>query len=89
MRPSSAPPPSSQPWQTLSRSSLIYYILLVGCGWLTVLLINYFYNTIALFLFTVAAIFAVLLNYPVLWLSRYIPRGWAITLTFWGRSPCC
>jgi predicted PurR-regulated permease PerM len=82
MRPSPAPPPSSQRWQTLSRSSLIYYILLVGCGWLTVLLINYFYNTIALF--TVAAIFAVLLNYPVLWLSRYIPRGWAITLTFLG-----
>lgn len=82
MRPPSLLQSSSQLWQTLNNSILIRYILLFGCGWITVLLINYFYGTIALF--TVAGIFAALLNYPVVWLSRYIPRGLAIALTFLG-----
>ncbi|UBF30006.1 AI-2E family transporter (plasmid) [Kovacikia minuta CCNUW1] len=77
-------PPPSEPnshlWQTLNNSRLLRYILLFACGWVTVLIINYFYGTIALF--TTAGIFAALLNYPVVWLSRHIPRGWAITITF-------
>ncbi|PSB21997.1 AI-2E family transporter [Phormidesmis priestleyi ULC007] len=80
MRPPTSPPPSSNLWQTLNHSTLFRYILLVGCGWITVLLINYFHSTIALF--TAAGIFAALLNYPSVWLSRYIPRGLAIALTF-------
>jgi predicted PurR-regulated permease PerM len=67
-------------WEYLSNSRLIRYLLLFGCAWVTILLINYFYNTIALF--TAAGIFAALLNYPVVWLSRYIPRGLAIAITF-------
>jgi predicted PurR-regulated permease PerM len=82
MRSSLLPQPSSKLRQTLNNSVLLRYILLVGCGWITVILINYFYSTIALF--TAAGIFAALLNYPVVWLSRYIPRGLAITLTFIG-----
>uniref|UniRef100_A0A832H4M7 AI-2E family transporter n=1 Tax=Oscillatoriales cyanobacterium SpSt-402 TaxID=2282168 RepID=A0A832H4M7_9CYAN len=74
------PQPSSQFWQALNNSILVRCILLFGCGWITVLLINYFYGTIALF--TAAGIFAALLNYPVVWLSRYMPRGWAIAITF-------
>ena len=69
-------------WQTLNNSALLRYLLLFACGWVTVLLINYFYGTIALF--TVAGIFAALLNYPVVWLSRYLPRGLAIALVFIG-----
>lgn len=80
MRPPISPQPSSQLWQTLSNLVLIRYVLLFSSGWITVLLINYFYGTIALF--TAAGIFAALLNYPVVWLSRYIPRVWAITITF-------
>lgn len=80
MRPPTLPSSSSQMWQALSNSTLLRYILLFGSGWITVLLINYFYGTIALF--TAAGIFAALLNYPVMWLSRYIPRGLAIALTF-------
>ncbi len=80
MRPPTASPPSSSVWQTLSNSTLLRYVLLFSSGWITVLLINYFYSTIALF--TVAGIFAALFNYPVMWLSRYIPRGWAITIVF-------
>jgi predicted PurR-regulated permease PerM len=80
MRPSFLSQSSSQLRRTLNNSILLRYILLVGCGWITVLLINYFYSTIAVF--TAAGIFAVLLNYPVAWLSRYLPRGLAIAITF-------
>jgi predicted PurR-regulated permease PerM len=66
--------------QFLQNSTLLRYILLVACGWLTVLILNYFYTTVAVF--AAAGIFAALLNYPVLWLSRYLPRGLAIALTF-------
>jgi len=67
-------------WEYLNNSRLIRYLLLFGSAWVTILLINYFYSTIALF--TAAGIFAALLNYPVAWLSRYIPRGLAIAITF-------
>ncbi|HEY9629105.1 MAG TPA: AI-2E family transporter [Coleofasciculaceae cyanobacterium] len=86
MRPPSSPRPSfqasSQLWQSLNNSVLLRYLLLFGCGWITVVLVNYFYTTIALF--TAAGIFAALLNYPVAWLSRYLPRGLAIALSFMG-----
>lgn len=75
-----SPQSSAKLWQTLNNSVLLRYILLFGCGWITVILIDYFYSTIALF--TAAGIFAALLNYPVVQLSRYIPRGWAIAISF-------
>jgi predicted PurR-regulated permease PerM len=81
---SPSPPPSSpspQRWK-FNNSILLRYLLLFGCGWVTILFINYFYSTIALF--ATAGILAALLNYPVVWLSRHIPRGWAIALTFLG-----
>lgn len=59
---------------------MLRFLLLFGCSWATVLLINYFYGTIALF--AAAGIFAALLNYPVVWLSRYMPRQLAIAITF-------
>lgn len=80
MQPSSPESPSL--WQSLNNSVLLRYILLFGCGWITVIVINYFYTTIALF--TAAGLFAALLNYPVVWLSRYLPRWLAITLSFLG-----
>lgn len=80
MRPPTLPQPSAPLWQTFNNSSLLRYILLFGCGWITVLLVSYFYTTIALF--TAAGIFAALLNYPVLWLSRYTSRGLAIAIVF-------
>lgn len=80
-------PQSFHLWRSLNSSVLIRYILLFACGWITVFLVNYFYGTIAFF--TVAGIFAALLNYPVLWLRRYIPRGWAITVVFLGAVAIC
>ncbi|MFM7573970.1 MAG: AI-2E family transporter [Snowella sp.] len=67
-------------WEYWNNSRLIRYLLLSASAWVTILLINYFYSTIALF--TAAGIFAALLNYPVVWLSRYIPKGLAIAITF-------
>lgn len=67
-------------WEYLNNSRLTRYLLLFGCAWATILIINYFYNTIALF--TAAGIFATLLNYPVMWLSRYISRALAIAIIF-------
>lgn len=72
-------PPSTSFWKTLNNSILVRYLLLFGCSWSLIILIDYFYGTIAIF--TGSAILAALLNYPVVWLSRYLPRGLAITIT--------
>ena len=60
----------------ISTSNLVRYLLLVACIGVTVVIFNYFSGTIAVF--TAAAIVAALLNVPVTWLSRTLPRGWAI-----------
>lgn len=67
-------------WQQLNASNLVRFLLLVACGWAIVQLIDYFYSVIALF--TTAGILAALLNYPVHWAARYVPRGWAIAIVF-------
>jgi predicted PurR-regulated permease PerM len=72
--------PSAKFWPNLSNATLLNILLLFGCGWALMLLINYFYTVIAIF--TTAGIFAALVNYPVAWLSRYLPRPGAIALTF-------
>jgi predicted PurR-regulated permease PerM len=72
--------PNPNFWQRLNNSSLLRFLLLFACGWAIVLVISYFYKVIAIF--TAAAIIAALLNYPVQWLSRYIPRGVAIPVIF-------
>ena len=60
----------------ISTSNLVRYLLLVACIGVTVVIFNYFSGTIEVF--TAAAIVAGLLNVPVTWLSRTLPRGWAI-----------
>lgn len=64
----------------ISTTNLVRYLLLVACIGVTVVIFNYFSGTIAVF--TAAAIVAALLNIPVAWLSRYLPRGWAIAAVF-------
>lgn len=61
-----------------STTNLVRYLLLVACVGVTVLIFDYFSGTIAVF--TAAAIVAALLNIPVTWLSRHVPRGWAIAI---------
>jgi predicted PurR-regulated permease PerM len=66
----------------ISTTNLVRYLLLVACIGVTVVIFNYFSGTIAVF--TAAAIVAALLNVPVTWLSRYLPRGWAIATVALG-----
>ena len=70
--------PKTTSWQQISNSNLLRFLLLFACGWALVVFIGYFYTVIAIF--TAAGIFAALLNYPVQWISRYIPRGLAIAI---------
>jgi predicted PurR-regulated permease PerM len=65
-------------WRSLNNSALVRFLLFFACGWVIVQLIGYFYGVISMF--TIAAILAVLMDYPVRKLSSYIPRALAITL---------
>ncbi|XWK89972.1 MAG: AI-2E family transporter [Phormidium sp.] len=77
-------PPNNTIWQQLNNSSpvraLLMFLLLFICGWAFVQLITYFSTLI--FVFTTASIAAALLNYPVNWLSRLIPRKLAVAIVF-------
>ncbi|EKQ67030.1 putative permease [Leptolyngbyaceae cyanobacterium JSC-12] len=69
-------------WRTLNNSALIRFLLLFACGWVVVQIIAYFYGVIAMFV--TAAILAVLMDYPVRKLTRFVPREIAITLVVLG-----
>lgn len=77
-------PRNNSIWQQLNNSSpvraLLMFLLLFICGWAFVQLITYFSTLI--FVFTTASIAAALLNYPVNWLSRLIPRKLAVAIVF-------
>ena len=65
-----------QMWKRLNNAKLVRYILLFTLAWILVRVIAYFETVIVIFVF--AAIVAFLLEYPVVWLSRYIKRGIAV-----------
>jgi predicted PurR-regulated permease PerM len=67
-------------WERLSNLKLIRYLLLFALAWAIVRVLAYFETVIIVFLF--AAILAFLLNYPVRWLARFLPRGLAVVLVF-------
>ena len=64
----------------LSNSFIIRFLLLFAFGWAILQLLNYFETVIVIF--TSAAILAALLNYPVRWLQRFLPRTAAVILVF-------
>ncbi len=72
--------PHDPPWQRLSHSALLRFLLLLASGWAVVQLIAYFRPVLTLFI--AAAVLAVLLEYPVRRLVRLgCSRGLAILLT--------
>ncbi|MEB3359520.1 MAG: AI-2E family transporter [Synechococcales bacterium] len=73
-------PPRPNRWQRINPSDLVRFLLLFACGWAIIQFIQYFYSVIAVF--TTAAVIAALLNYPIQWLARLIPRSLAIALVF-------
>jgi len=64
----------------LSNSFIIRFLLLFAFGWALLQLLVYFETVIVIFTF--AAILAALLNYPVRWLRRFLPRTSAVILVF-------
>ena len=67
-------------WHRFSNSALVRFLLLFACGWAIVELLAYF--EIVVVIFTCATILAFLLSYPVRWLNRFLPRGFAVFLVF-------
>ncbi|WP_008313639.1 AI-2E family transporter [Leptolyngbya sp. PCC 6406] len=64
----------------LSIIRLIRYLLLLTLGWVIAQVLGYFQTVITIFTFS--AILAFLLNYPVTWITRFVPRSMAVTITF-------
>ncbi|RUT03591.1 AI-2E family transporter [Dulcicalothrix desertica PCC 7102] len=64
----------------LSNSFIVHLLLLFALGWAILQLFIYFETVIVIFTF--AAILAALLNYPVRWLRRFLPRTVAVILVF-------
>ncbi|NDJ16434.1 AI-2E family transporter [Myxacorys almedinensis] len=72
--------PTKNFWDQLHNAKLVRYLLLFALAWAIVQVLAYFESVIIIFVF--AAIFAFLLNFPVRWASRIMPRGLAVTLVF-------
>ncbi|MGB7416908.1 MAG: AI-2E family transporter, partial [Thermosynechococcaceae cyanobacterium] len=70
----------STPWLHLQTAQLIRYLLLIALGWAIAQILAYFEAVLVIFIFS--AIFAFLLNYPVHWLARFLPRGLAVIVLF-------
>ena len=64
----------------LNNSQLVRYLLLFALGWVLIKVIAYFETVLVIFVF--AAIVAFLLNHPVIWVSRFMPRWLAVVLVF-------
>ena len=71
--------PPREDWRLPSNPQLLRFLLLVASGWAAMQVIATF--EVVLLLFTAAAALAMLLNVPVCWLSRMLPRPLAIALT--------
>lgn len=72
--------PTKSLLERLDNSVLTRFLLLFASGWAFVQVLAYFETVIVVF--TVAAIVAFLLSYPVRWLHRFLPYGVAATLVF-------
>ncbi|MGB3207173.1 MAG: AI-2E family transporter [Crinalium sp.] len=66
--------------ERLNNAKLLRYLLLFALGWAIVQVLVYFETVIIIFV--LAAILAFLLNYPVQWLSRFLPRSIAVIVVF-------
>jgi predicted PurR-regulated permease PerM len=67
-------------WERLNNARLVRYVLLFALGWAIAQVLAYFETVLVTFIF--AGIIAFLLNYPVQWVSRFLPRGIAAILVF-------
>lgn len=72
-------PPSHEPlWNQISTNALVRFLLFFASGWAFVALFQYFEYVI--FVFAFSAILALLLNYPMRYLERFVGRSIALGL---------
>ncbi|MEG4076380.1 hypothetical protein QUA30_27640 [Microcoleus sp. Pol14C2] len=67
-------------WEHLNNAQLIRYLLLFVRGWAIVQVLAYFETVLIVFI--LAATLAFLLNYPVKFVSGFIPRLLAVVVAF-------
>jgi predicted PurR-regulated permease PerM len=73
--------PSTQNfWERLNNLVLVRFLLLFASGWALVQCFAYFEAIIIIF--SLAAVVAFLLSFPVNWLKRFLPHGMAVSLVF-------
>lgn len=73
--------PSSPTFLTnIQTSQLVRWILLLGLGWAVTQVLAYFETVLIIVIF--ASIIAFLLDYPVSWVTRFVPRGVAAITVF-------
>ena len=72
----------SGPWASINNSNLIRFLLLFACGWAGVAVIAYFNHVLIIFI--LAAILAVLMDYPVRFITTWLPRWLAILVVCLG-----
>lgn len=65
-------------WHQISSQSLVKFLLFFATGWALITIFHYFEQLF--FTFTVSAIIAFLLSYPVRYLQRFLGRGIALGL---------
>ncbi|BAU06831.1 AI-2E family transporter [Fischerella major NIES-592] len=66
--------------EQISTSKLVHYLLLFALGWAIVQVLAYLSTVIVIF--TLAAVLAFVLNYPVQWVERFLPHTLAVILVF-------
>jgi predicted PurR-regulated permease PerM len=66
--------------EQISTTKLVHYLLLFALGWGIVQVLAYFSTVIVIF--TLAAVLAFVLNYPVQWVQRFLPHTLAVILVF-------
>ncbi len=67
-------------WKYFSVMRLVRYLLLFSLAWAIAQVLAYFSHVLVIFIF--AGILAFLLNFPVVWLCRWMPRWLATLVTF-------
>ncbi|KAM3093749.1 AI-2E family transporter [Phormidesmis sp. 146-35] len=73
------PPTNRQPvWDQISTNAIVRFLLFFAAGWAFVALLQYFEYVI--FVFAFSAILALLLNYPMRFLQRFVGRSVALGL---------
>lgn len=67
-------------WEHLNNARLVRYLLLFALAWAIAQVLAYFETVLVIFI--LSAILAFLLNYPVKWACRIMPRWLAVILVF-------